>query len=75
MRPVVHVSMASSNLPARRYSSARAAKAIDAGSDWTRRFNSSMRGLSATGEGYCTCTVLVTRPTLPVLSVTVRVTL
>ena len=71
----MQVSIASSNRPARRYSSASAAKAIDAGSEWTRRFNSSMRGLSATAEGYCTCTVFVTRPTFPVLSVTVSVTL
>src|SRR5436189_1039249 len=32
----------------RGYSSASAANAIDAGSAWTRRRNSSMRGLSAT---------------------------
>ena len=34
------------NMPRRRYSSASAAKEIDAGSRWTRRFSSSSRGVS-----------------------------
>ena len=70
------MAMACSNCPERRYSSARAAKAIDAGSIWTRRFNSSIRAVSDTiEEGYCTVTVLVTVPVLLVLSVTLSVTL
>ena len=36
-KPVTQVAMASSKRPSRRYSSASAAKAIDAGSSWTRR--------------------------------------
>ena len=47
LRPAVQVAIASSKRPARRYSSASAAKAMDAGSAWTRRFSSSIRGLSA----------------------------
>lgn len=75
MRPAVQVSIASSNRSARRYSSASAAKAMDAGSDWTRRFNSSMRGESAITAFYSGAIVLFTATDVfPVSSVTVRVT-
>src|SRR4029079_1822196 len=64
----------------RRYSSASAANAIDAGSAWTRRRNSSSRGFSGIRKTlpppYCvTVTGLVTLLVRPVLSVTVRTTL
>ena len=42
-RPAVQAAIASSKRPARRYSSASAANAMDAGSDWTRRLSSSIR--------------------------------
>ena len=64
--------MASSGEPARRHSSASCAKAIDAGSAWTRRRSSSIRGLSAaTLEFYVTVTVRVVVAVRPSVSVAV----
>src|SRR5215510_4126119 len=51
-RPARQTSTAPFSCPARLYSSASCANAIDAGSFWTRRRRSSIRGLSATHLRY-----------------------
>ena len=65
-------------LPRRRYSSASAAKEIDAGSRWTRRFSSSTRGVSVmtviTSYGIIVTAVAALVVVRPALSVTVSVT-
>src|SRR6185436_9471373 len=73
-RPARQTSTDSSNRPARRHSSASCAKAIDAGSFWTRRRRSSIRGLSTIAVYGLIVTDTDVVPLRPTLSMTVRET-